>query len=130
MAEFATAAGAPAASAVIYSMGFDHDMVQPALAQAGGNQQLAINLILNGEVHDVATASSSALSFAPAEADSCSSPNGGDDDDDDVDGSSSSSMLPNLLSFPDRLTGRRESLALVADGKLQTPAHLYAHIMA
>ena len=40
-------------------MGFDHDMVQRALAQAGGNQQLAINLILNGEVHD-ATASTSA----------------------------------------------------------------------
>jgi hypothetical protein len=38
-------------------------------------------------------------------------------------------MLPNVLSFPDRLTGRCVLLALVADGKLQSPAHLYAHIM-
>ncbi len=35
----------------------------------------------------------------------------------------------NVLSFPDRLTGRRVSLALVSDGKLQSPAQLYAHIM-
>jgi hypothetical protein len=47
MAELASAAEAPAAPAVINSMGFDHDMVQHALAQAGGNEQLAINLILN-----------------------------------------------------------------------------------
>ena len=91
MAEFTSAAEAPAARAVIYMMGFDHDMVQHALAQAGGNEQLAINLILNGEVHDVATASSSVASiasravsfsgppfgfgtaFAPAKVASCSS---------------------------------------------------------
>jgi hypothetical protein len=64
MAEFASAADTPAAPAVIYTMGFDHDMVQHALAQAGGNQQLAINMILNGEVHDVATVSSSVASTA------------------------------------------------------------------
>ena len=33
------------------------------------------------------------------------------------------------LSFPDCLTGRRVSLALVADGKLQSRQQLYAHIM-
>jgi hypothetical protein len=66
MAEFTSAADAPAARAVIYSMGFDHDMVQHALAQAGGNEQLAINLILNGEVHGALTASSSAASIAAA----------------------------------------------------------------
>ena len=33
------------------------------------------------------------------------------------------------LSFPDRLTGRRVSLDLVADGKLQSRQQLYAHIM-
>jgi hypothetical protein len=33
------------------------------------------------------------------------------------------------LSFPDRLTGRSVSLALVADGKLQSRQQLYAHIM-
>ncbi len=43
MAEFSSEADAPAARAVIYSMAFDHDMVQHALAQAGGNEQLAIN---------------------------------------------------------------------------------------
>jgi hypothetical protein len=42
-------------------------MVQHALEQAGGNEQLAINLILKGEVHGAATASSSAASIvAPA----------------------------------------------------------------
>ena len=35
----------------------------------------------------------------------------------------------NALSFLDRLTGRRVSLALVADGKLQSRQQLYAHIM-
>ena len=34
-----------------------------------------------------------------------------------------------ILSFPDRLTGRRVSLALVADDKLQSPAELLAQIM-
>ena len=35
----------------------------------------------------------------------------------------------NALVFPNHLTGRRESLALVADGKLQSPAQLRAQIM-
>ena len=43
--------------------------------------------------------------------------------------SSSSSMSSNVLLFPDRLTGRRVSLDLVADGKLQSRQQLYAHIM-
>jgi hypothetical protein len=68
MAEFASAADAPAARVVIHTMGFDHDMVQHAMAQAGGNEQLAINLILNGEVHGAATASSSAAFFAASAA--------------------------------------------------------------
>jgi hypothetical protein len=115
MAELASAADAPAARAVIYTMGFDHDLVQHALAQASGNEQLAISLILNGEVHDAATASSSASSittpamsysgpsfgsgtaFVPAEVASCSSPN----DDDNESSSWTSSILPNALSFPD-----------------------------
>ena len=35
----------------------------------------------------------------------------------------------NVLAFLDHLTGRRVSLDLVADGKLLSPAQLYAHIM-
>jgi hypothetical protein len=99
MAEFASAAEGPVDRPVIYTMGFEKDMVQHALALAGGNEQLAINLILNGEVHEAATASSSAASivaptvsftgpsfgfgiaFAPAEVTSSSS----DDDDDNHD---------------------------------------------
>jgi hypothetical protein len=129
MAEFASSTGAPAAPAVIYSMGFDHDMVQHALAQAGGNEQLAINLILNGEVHDAATFSSSAASIA-APAVSFSGPTSGFGNAFAPSVSSSSSSMPSkVLSFPDRLTGRRMSLALVADGKLQSRQQLYAHIM-
>jgi hypothetical protein len=142
MAEFTSAAEAPAARAVIYMMGFDHDMVQHALAQAGGNEQLAINLILNGEVHDVATASSSVASiasravsfsgppfgfgtaFAPAKVASCSSSSSSSSDDE-----LSSSMSGNVLAISDRLTGRRVFLALVADGKLQLPAQLRVQLM-
>ena len=42
--------------------------------------------------------------------------------------SSSSSRSSKVLLFPDRLTGRRVSLDLVADGKLQTPEELRAQI--
>jgi hypothetical protein len=35
MADFASAVEGPAARPVIYTMGFEHDMVQHALAQAG-----------------------------------------------------------------------------------------------
>ena len=38
-------------------------------------------------------------------------------------------MSSNSLEFPDCLTGRRVSLDLVADGKLQSRQQLYAHIM-
>jgi hypothetical protein len=41
---------------------------------------------------------------------------------------SSSSSTSNPLSFTDYLTGNRLSLALVADGKLQSPAELRAQI--
>jgi hypothetical protein len=128
MAELASAADAPAARPVIYAMGFDHDMVQHAMAQAGGNEQLAINLILNGEVHGAVTASSSAASIA-ASAVSFSSPTSGFGAAFAPSVSSSSSMSANVLSFPDRLTGRHVSLALVVDGKLQSPAQLRAQIM-
>jgi hypothetical protein len=37
-------------------------------------------------------------------------------------------MSSNVLLFPDRLTGRSVSLALVTDGKLRTPAELRAQI--
>jgi hypothetical protein len=37
-------------------------------------------------------------------------------------------MSSNVLSFPDRLTGRRVSLALVTHGKLLSPAQLRAQI--
>jgi hypothetical protein len=47
MAESASAAEASAARAVIYTMGFDQQTVQQALAQTGGNEQLAINLTLH-----------------------------------------------------------------------------------
>ena len=128
MADSASAAEAPAARAVIYTMDFDHDMVQHALAQAGGNEQLAINLILNGEMHSAVTASSSAASIA-ATAVSFSGPAFGFSNPFAPSVNSSSSMSSNVLSFPDRLTGRRVSLALVADGKLQSLQQLYAQIM-
>ena len=128
MAAFASSADAPAARPVIYTMGFDHDMVQHALAQAGGNQQLAINLILNGEVHGAVISSTSATSIDAA-AVSFSGPA-------DSFGSafapsvSSSSFVSCIgLAFTDRLTGRRVLLALVADGKLESPAQLRAQIM-
>jgi hypothetical protein len=129
MAEFESAASAPLAPAVIYSMGFDHDMVQHALAQAGGNQQLAINLILNGEVHCAVTSSTYVASIS-APAVSFSSPTSGLGNALAPSVSSSSSLPSNALEFPDRLTGRRRlvTLALVADGKLQSPAQLRAQI--
>jgi hypothetical protein len=37
-------------------------------------------------------------------------------------------MYQNVLSFPDRLTGRRVSHALVADSKLWSPAQHHAQI--
>jgi hypothetical protein len=134
MTEFASAAGAPAARAVIYSMGFDHDMVQHALALVGGNEQLAITFILNGEVHDVATDSSSGaliaapyvsfsaptsgLGHAVAPSVSSSGPSMEFRCRSYLFSSSANSSAP--LSFPNRLTGNRVSLALVADDKLQS----------
>ena len=128
MAELVSAAEAPARP-LIHTMGFDQDTVHRALAQAGGNEQLAINLILNGEVRDAATASSSAASFA-ASAVSFSGPSFGFGTAfAPAEGPSFSSMSSKVLSFPDHLTGRRVLLALVADGKLESPAQLRAQIM-
>ena len=115
MAEFESAADAPAARAVIHATGFaDYiKLIDSLLAK-----------YTSCEVHDVATASSSAASVAAPAASSSSS-----DNDDNNDESSSSSMPSNVHVFPDRLTGRRVLLALVADGKLQTPAQLRTQIM-
>jgi uncharacterized UBP type Zn finger protein len=55
------AAGLPARPA-IYSMGFAEDMVQLALVQADGNEELAINLLLNDQVHRVSRAPSAPVS--------------------------------------------------------------------
>jgi hypothetical protein len=55
--KFTSEAEAPAAPPTIHTMGFDQDTVQVALVQAGGNEELAINLILNKEVRDAATVS-------------------------------------------------------------------------
>jgi hypothetical protein len=125
MAEFASSAGAPAARAVIYSMGFDHDMVQHALAQAGGNEQLAINLILNGEVHGAVMSSTSATSIAATAVSFRGSAFGfGIAFAPSV--SSLSSMSSNALKFPDCLTGR---LVIVAPGgTLPLPKQLRAQI--
>ena len=102
--------------------------VQRAMAQVGGNEQLAIHSILYGEVRDAATASSFAASFA-APAVSFSGPSFGFGTSfAPAEFASSSSMSTNVLSFPDHLTGRRMSLVLVADGKLQPPAQLRAQI--
>jgi hypothetical protein len=125
MAEFASAAEAPAACAVIYTMGFEHDMVQHALAQAGGNEQLAINFILNGEVHDAATASTSSA-FIAAPSVGFSGPTMEFRFGSYLSSLSAKSSAP--LSFPDCFTGRSVSLALVADGKLLLPAQLRAQI--
>ncbi len=101
---------------------------QRAMAQVGGNEQLAIHSILYGEVRDAATALSFAASFA-ALAVSFSGPSFGFGTSfAPAEFASSSSMSTNVLSFPDHLTGRRMSLALVADGKLQPPAQLRAQI--
>ena len=105
MAEFAYSAGAPAAPAVIYSMGFDHDMVQHALAQAGGNEQLAINLILNGEVHGAVMSSTYVASTAATAV--SSGPTSGFGNAFAPSVSSSSSVSSNALEFPDRLAGTR-----------------------
>jgi hypothetical protein len=44
--------------------------------------------------------------------------------------SSSSDESPNVLAFPDCLTGTRVAIVIVLDGgKLQSPKKLYAHIM-
>ncbi len=52
---------------VIYTMGFDEALVAQALRQAGGNEQLAINLLLNGEVENTASAAPGAAPVAPGD---------------------------------------------------------------
>jgi hypothetical protein len=138
MADSASAAEAPAARAVIYTMDFDHDMVQHAqpLAQAGGNEQLAINLILNGEVNVGETGSTSAASIAAPTAsfsrrtirfrfgaDAAAAAAAA------AAVSSSTSKPPIALSFTDHFISKSVSLDLVAGGKLQSRQQLNAHVM-
>jgi hypothetical protein len=134
MSELASAADAPAARAVIYTMGFDQDTVQHALEQAGGNEQLAINLILNGAYEASIAAPAVSFSgpsfgfgtaFAPAEVASSSAASSASSSDE----SSSFLMSPNILAFPDHLIGRTVSLALFAHDKLKLPSQLRAQIM-
>ena len=61
------AAGHPARP-VIHSMGFEETMVQLALAQADGNEEIAINLLLNGEVRPTATAPASSAAVSDGRA--------------------------------------------------------------
>ena len=63
-------AAALAARPVIHTMGFDRGTVLQALAQAGGCEELAIHLILSGQVHDAAALSSSAASSTVPDEDS------------------------------------------------------------
>jgi hypothetical protein len=150
---FTSAADVPAARAVIHSMGFDHDMVQHALAQAGGNEQLAIDLNLNGDVRDATAGSPSAASIAvpvlsfrdsafsfgaAAPALSFTDSSFGFDAAAPAlsftDSAFSFSAAPQpisstSLSCTDHFIAKRVSLALFTDGKLQSPAQLRAHIM-
>jgi hypothetical protein len=126
MSGFASAADAPSARAVIYTMGFDEDIVQQTVAQSGGNEELAIHLILNGEVLVAASGSTSVASIA-APAAGFSGPTFGIGAAAPSVGPSSA-MSSNVLSFTDRLTVRPLSLALVADGKLLSPAQLRLQI--
>jgi hypothetical protein len=133
MSELEPAVEAPASGTVIYTMGFDRDMVQEAMAQAGGNEQLAMNLVLNGEVHVALTVSSSTASISAPSlcigGPTSSALTTGFGTDFAPSAGSSSSVSSIVLSFIDRLTGRHMSLALVADGKLQSRDQLYADIM-
>jgi hypothetical protein len=49
---------------MIHTMGFDDEVVQQALAQADGNEELAINFILNRNVRDASIASNAAATIA------------------------------------------------------------------
>ena len=65
----ANASSSPATRPVIFSMGFDEQLVQCALASAGGDEERAVDLLIRGRVS--ATASSAgqpAASTAPAPA--------------------------------------------------------------
>ncbi len=63
------AAADPPARPVIYTMGFDEAMVQLALSQTGGNEEQAIERLLNGDIHDqdAVAAPSSASPLDPRE---------------------------------------------------------------
>ncbi len=50
--EAAAAASGAAPQLTIFSMGFDESLARRALEQAGGNEQRAITMILNGEVRE------------------------------------------------------------------------------
>jgi hypothetical protein len=53
------------AMSAIHSFGFDEALVQRALAKASGDEELAINLILNDQVDDAAPPAARAAETAP-----------------------------------------------------------------
>ena len=52
MAEKAPDVAFSVVPSLIHTMGFDETLVQRALEQADGNEELAIDFIVSGEVHD------------------------------------------------------------------------------
>ena len=84
-----------------FTMGFDEKIVRQALSIADGNEELALDLILNGDIH---------APEAQPEA------------------QQSTQILP-ALSCADHLTGRPDALLpLYADGRWFSPAELLAKI--
>jgi hypothetical protein len=120
MAEIASAAKAPAARTVIYTMDFDLDMVQHALAQAGGNEQRAINLILNGEVDDA--------SIGPTSADSVAAPDAGFSGSAFGFGAAAPAVGPSAsqpsiaMTYTNHFIGKRVLFSFDADGNPLTPS--------
>jgi hypothetical protein len=135
MASFPSSTAAPAALSVIYAMGFDQELAQQALTQAGGNEELAIHLILNGEVHHAAADSFSTTCVAALAAGPSVSRSAAATGSVAVSSSSkpsiavSSSSKPSIaLSFTDHFIGRRVSLCTDAEGYPLPPAGQRAQI--
>ena len=64
MAEKAPDVAFSVTPSLIHTMGFDETLVQRALEQADGNEELAIDFIVSGEVHDNAAAPTCAATLA------------------------------------------------------------------
>ena len=126
MAEIASAAKAPAARTVIYTMDFDLDMVQHALAQAGGNEQRAINLILNGELDDAAIGPTSAASVAAPDTGFSGSAFGFGAAAPAVGSSASQPSI--AMTYTDHFIGKRLLFSFDADGNPLTPSEQRAQI--